>query len=57
MEQKTGGARVCALKILYKIEQEGAFANIALKEAAGLRALSAPDQGPCDDARVRLCAL
>lgn len=35
MEQKTGGARVCALKILYKIEQEGAFANIALKEAAG----------------------
>lgn len=45
MEQKIGGARVCALKILYKIEQEGAFANIALKEAAGLRALSAPDRG------------
>lgn len=45
MEQKISGARVCALKVLYKIEYEGAFSNLALAEALRRSAMSASDKG------------
>ena len=45
MGQNNSGARICALKTLYKIEQEGTFSNMALKEMLHGSTLSAPDRG------------
>ena len=45
MEKRAGSARECALKTLYRIEQDGAYSNIALKDALCGSSLSPADKG------------
>ena len=44
MEHTNNNARMCAYKILYKIEKDDAFSNIALKEGLGTSVLNAADR-------------
>lgn len=45
MEKRAGSARECALKTLFKIEQDGAYSNIALKDTLRGSTLAPADKG------------